>query len=708
MPADDAPNRSRASGGSLRWEDPIGRVRGIGPRWAADLAERGVRTVGDLLDHLPFRYEDRRRPVPIAELTAGERAAVVARVADVRLIRTRGRRMEILTVLLDDGTATLPVKFFNRGYLAEWIRPGLRLVAYGTPRMTDRGLELHGPSFDVVAEGEDPQAVLGWLPVYEKLGPLTPRRLRGLLRVVLDNLEEIPDPVPEDVRERLGLIPRGDAYRLVHAPPGHLPAEAVQERRTPGHVRLAFDEFFLLELGLALRRRRTRRERRGSGYRIDDALRHRLLRLLPFELTSAQRRVLAEIEDDLARPSPMNRLLLGDVGSGKTVVAALAMMIAVENGYQAALMAPTEVLATQHARNLQKLLLPAGVKVELLTAGLPAAERRRADERVRTGRSRLIVGTHALVSEKTSFARLGLVVVDEQHRFGVVQRADLVAKGEHPDVLVMSATPIPRTLAMVIYGDLDVSILDEKPPGRKPIRTVVRTADQRERVMEGVARALAQGRRIYVVHPVIEEGAGGRRAAEEGLEEYRRRFPQANAVMVHGRMKAAERDRNLALFAEGKAQILIATTVIEVGIDVPEASVIVVEDADRFGLAQLHQLRGRVGRGELASYCVLIASPDASAAALERLAVLEATADGFRVAEKDLELRGPGELAGTAQSGMPSFKVADIVRHQSLLLAAREQAFELVERLGEGGLPEDLLREVMRRHGERLRLADIG
>jgi len=692
----------------VRLDDPVTVLRGIGPRWAGELAERGVSSVGDLLACLPFRYEDRRFPRPLAEARPGEELTAIGQVLSSRLIRTRGRGMEIFTVLLDDGTAALPLVFFNRGYLGQWMTPGTRLVVHGMPRLTGRRLELHSPDFDLVRPGEDPASVLGWFPIYERIGPLSPKRMRAAIRQALAELGEAPDPFPPALLASHGFPARLEALRGVHLPPANTGAEDLAEGTTPGHRRLAFEEFFLLELGLALRRQRRRAEKRGGGYAIDEALKARLESLLPFELTGAQRRALGEIETDLEAPWPMNRLLMGDVGSGKTVVAALAMVIAVENGWQAAMMAPTEILALQHAGSLQRLLAPAGLRVELLTAGLPAPLQRDARERITSGRARVVVGTHSLLSESTVFQRLGLVVIDEQQRFGVEQRADLAAKGTHPDTLVMSATPIPRTLAMVTYGDLDVSILDEKPPGRRPIRTVVRTHDQREGVMEGIARALAEGRRIYVVRPAVEESGAGMKAAEEGRREYQDRFPGTAVALVHGRIKPADRQRNLERFAAGEVQLLVATTVIEVGIDVREASVIVVEDADRFGLAQLHQLRGRVGRGDLKSYCVLVASEGAGAEALARLKVLEETDDGFRVAEQDLRLRGPGELAGTAQSGVPSFRAADLVRHQDLLISAREAAFAMVERGGEAGVPPALHEETLRRHGERLRLAEVG
>ncbi len=698
---------------------PVARVRGIGPSWAEELAERGVRTVGNLLDHLPFRYEDRRRPVPLADLRPGEAATAIGLISSVSRVRTRRRGMEMLTVVLDDGTAAVPIVFFNRSYLGDLLTRGGRLLVHGTPRYGRHGVELHGPDFDLLKEGDDPARVTGWVPVYEKLGPLSPRRVRAAMAEVLDGLAAgvndgrpgLPDPLPADVAARHGLPARLDALRLAHRPPPETDGDALARRRTPAHRRLAFEEFFFLELGLAIRRERRRRERRATSYALGARAEKDLVGLLPFTPTGAQARALAEIWSDLKEPWPMNRLLLGDVGSGKTAVALVAMMSAVRSGYQAALMAPTEILAQQHASNLQKILLPAGQKVDVLTAGLPAARQRATRERLASGLAKVVVGTHSLISEKVGFARLGLVVIDEQHRFGVVQRADLVGKGERPDVLVMSATPIPRTLALVMYADLDVSILDEKPPGRVPIRTVVRTHEQLPRVLEGLARALAEKRQVYVVRPAVDEvaaGAAGMKAAEQGLQEYRARFPGAAVALVHGRMGPADRQRSLEAFARGEAQILVATTVIEVGIDVRDASVIVVEDADRFGLAQLHQLRGRVGRGDLRSYCVLVASAEAAPEALERLRVLEQTEDGFRIAEKDLELRGPGEFAGTAQSGAPAFQVADLVRHQDLLLAAREEAFRFLERAGEAGVPEALAAETFRRYGEKLRLVEVG
>lgn len=689
-------------------EDPVGRVRGIGPSWAEELAEKGIRTIADLLACLPHRFADRRFPRALAEAELGVPLTAIGLVSGLRRIRTRRRGMEMMTVLLNDGTAEMPVIFFNRSYLADLLTPGRRLLVQGVPRWGRGGLELHNPEFDLLEPEADPSTVTGWVPVYGKLGPLSPRRMRAVTTELLAGLAPLTPLLPASVTRHRKFPDRRAAFDQVHRPPLETPPDDLERRRTPGHRLLAFEEFFFLELGLAVLRRRRAQEQRLRCYAISEEQLERLQALLPFQLTGAQRRVLAEIVADLRQPHPMNRLLLGDVGSGKTVLALLGMLLALESGHQAALMAPTEILAQQHAANLQRILLQAGIKVELLTAGIPAGQQRDVRSRLASGQAKIVVGTHSLISDKVAFNRLGLVVIDEQHRFGVVQRADLMAKGERPDVLVMSATPIPRTLAMVMYGDLEVSILDEKPPGRQPIKTVVRTTAERERVLAGLHRALAENRQAFVVRPAVEETNGGRRTAEDGLKEYRALFPEAGVVMVHGKLGSNERQANLEAFAAGRCRLLVATTVIEVGIDVPAASVMVVEDADRFGLAQLHQLRGRVGRGDQRSYCVLVASENAAPEALDRLKVLERLEDGFRIAETDLELRGPGEFAGTAQSGFPDFQVADIVRHRDLLLAAREEAFRLIETTGEAGIPPVVWAETLRRYGARLRLAKIG
>ncbi len=487
------------------------------------------------------------------------------------------------------------------------------------------------------------------------------------------------------------MIPRGEALRRVHLPEEDDDLRDLERFRGPGHVRLILEELFLFQLGLALRRHGIRAASKGVAFEVTDRTREAVKRILPFPLTGAQKRVLREIADDMRSPHPMNRLVQGDVGSGKTMVALLAMIIAVENGYQAAFMAPTEILAEQHFLTFRRLLAACPYETVLLTSAVKGKERRERLARIAGGQAQIVVGTHALIQESVSFERLGVAVVDEQHRFGVLQREDLRRKGYEVDVLVMTATPIPRTLALTAYGDLEVSVVDEKPPGRTPIRTLLRSASARREVVQLLRRELAAGRQAYVVYPLVEESEKLEdvRAATEAAEEWRQALPMGTVGLLHGRMRSAEKEEVMAAFAGGTLQILVATTVIEVGVDVPNATVMVIEHAERFGLAQLHQLRGRVGRGEGASTCVLLAHGRLSEVARARLDVMVATEDGFVIAEKDLEIRGPGDFFGTRQWGLPSFRVAHLLRDRDLLEPARREAFRLVAQHG-AALPKPL------------------
>jgi ATP-dependent DNA helicase RecG len=530
------------------------------------------------------------------------------------------------------------------------------------------------------------------VPVYEKLGPLTAKPLRRILSGLAEKIPEgLADPLPEEVRAHLGVIARGDALRRVHLPDLDEDLGALDRFRGPGHVRLILEELFLFQLGLALRRHGIRAESKGVAFEVTDGTREAVKRILPFPLTGAQKRVLREIADDMRSPHPMNRLVQGDVGSGKTLVALLAMIIAVENGYQAAFMAPTEILAEQHFLTFRRLLAECSYETVLLTSAVKGKERKGRLGRIEGGEAQIVVGTHALIQESVSFHRLGIAVVDEQHRFGVLQREDLRRKGYEVDVLVMTATPIPRTLALTAYGDLEVSVVDEKPPGRTPVRTVLRSASARREVIQLLRRELEAGRQAYVVYPLVEESEKLEdvRAATEAAEEWRRALPDAAVGLLHGRMRSAEKEETMAAFAAGTVQVLVATTVIEVGVDVPNATVMVIEHAERFGLAQLHQLRGRVGRGAGASTCVLLAHGRLSEVARARLDVMVATEDGFVIAERDLEIRGPGDFFGTRQWGMPSFRVANLLRDRDLLEPARREAFRLVAAHGEA-LPKPL------------------
>jgi ATP-dependent DNA helicase RecG len=516
------------------------------------------------------------------------------------------------------------------------------------------------------------------VPVYRKLGEFRSKRLREIVHAVFSQINDasITETLPAELRSKHQLIGRAEALRRIHFPSEEDSIELYEKARSPAHLRLIFEEFFWVALSLGLRRGERIKEPKGAVIEITDRIRDSLASILPFQLTGAQERVIARIFDDMQSDAPMNRLLQGDVGSGKTIVALEAMLAAMENGYQAALMAPTEILAEQHSRNIKRLLAKTSYRVELLMGSLRATEKRRLHKDVAAGDVHAVIGTHALIQESVAFSKLGLIVIDEQHRFGVLQRAELRARGFHPDVLVMTATPIPRSLAMTAYGDLDVSVIDELPPGRTPIKTVVVGEDQRTGVYKGVEREVRAGRQVYVVYPLVEESEKmDLKDATRMFEQLRDRvFPNFTIGLVHGKMKSADKEEVMRRFVNGEIQILVATTVVEVGVDVPNASLMVIEHAERFGLSQLHQLRGRVGRGAEKSYCVLLASDKQTSVARERLGIMEETSDGFRIAEKDLEIRGPGEVLGTRQSGMPTFRIGNLVRDIEILETARREA----------------------------------
>jgi len=666
-------------------ESPVQFVKGVGPQRAEALATLGVRTALDLLLHLPMRYEDRRQFVRVAELRPGMRVAVSGQVTVAGL--RRARRLSIYELRLDDGSGRLlKAIFFNQPFLRDVLNAGKRVVLFGLVErdaMASRLLVMRSPQYEIVEADEHGGIHTGRLvPVYEKLGPLTVKPLRRVLAQLSEQVpEDLPDPLPAELRERLGVIGRAEALRRVHRPGDDDTLEALNRFRSPGHVRLILEELLLFQLGLARRRSGVRAERKRAAFSVTDEAREAVKRILPFPLTGAQRRVLREIAEDLSAPHPMNRLVQGDVGAGKTMVALLAMVVVVENGHQAAFMAPTEILAEQHFLTLKRLVARCPYRVELLSASVKGRERKQALARIASGESQIVVGTHALIQEGVSFARLGLAVADEQHRFGVLQRDELRKKGYEADVLVMTATPIPRTLALTAYGDLEVSVVDEKPPGRVPIRTELRQASERRAVLELVRTTAAEGRQAYVVYPLVEESEKLEdvKAATEAREEWAAALPELRVGLLHGRMKSAEKEAVMGEFARGAIQVLVATTVIEVGVDVRNATLMVIEHAERFGLAQLHQLRGRVGRGSVASSCVLLAYGRLSDVARARLDVMVETEDGFVIAEKDLELRGPGDFFGTRQWGLPSFRVANLLRDRDLMERARAEAFRIAD-----------------------------
>jgi ATP-dependent DNA helicase RecG len=710
----------------LELSTPVQYVKGIGPRLSEILAAKGLNTVGDLLYYLPFRYEDRLNPRGVAELRPGEMATVIAEVRNSGLFRTS--KMPLFQMVAGQGRAKLKCIWFNSAYLKDKFQPGQIVALYGKVEQDKRGeLQIVQPQFEILgdsaeegsAEASEQKAAASLeigriVPIYESTGQgrLTSRWFRRTIRQALENLPaNIADPVPAVIRQRLSLMAPREALWQVHWPEAGESLQDLQEARTPAHIRMIFEELFLLELGLELKRRQLKAET-GVAFELNEQARQSIKKILPFHPTAAQKRALKEIAADMEKPVPMRRLLQGDVGSGKTIVAFEAAIIAIENVYQVALMAPTEILAQQHYFSARRILENAGYRIVLLTGSLEEDRKREVRRHIRQGNAQLVIGTHALIEQKVEFDKLGLVIVDEQHRFGVLQRFKLMRKSSdaepkkpdlnksqtaahlasensvqpvnessdqlapEPDVLVMTATPIPRTLALTLYGDLDVSVLDELPPGRTPIVTR-RVSDERsDEVWKFVRKQVAEGRQAYVVYPVIEENETTELTA--ALKMYKemtsRIFPDLRIGLLHGKLESGLKETVMRMFQKGELHILVSTTVIEVGVDVPNAAVMVVEHAERFGLAQLHQLRGRIGRGAAKSYCILMTGGKVSEDGERRLDAMVRTNDGFQLAELDLELRGPGEFFGTRQAGMPSFRVANLIRDRDLLEVAKREA----------------------------------
>jgi ATP-dependent DNA helicase RecG len=679
-------------------------IKGIGPRLAEVLAAKGIRTLQDLLHYLPFRYEDRLNPRGIAELRPGEMATVIAEVRTSGLFRTR--RMPIFQMTAAQGRARLKCLWFNGTYLRDRFKPGQMVALYGKVEEDRRGeLQITQPQFEILgdaaedgsSDGADRKLAASLevgriVPIYESAGQgrLTARWFRRVIRTALENMPpEQADSIPAAVRSRMSLISPTEALWKVHWPEPGESLTDLQAARTPAHLRLIFEELFFVELGLEFKRRQMKAQT-GIAFRLDDRVREAIKNILPFHPTAAQKRVLKEIASDMEKPFPMRRLLQGDVGSGKTIVAFEAAIIAIENGCQVALMAPTEILAQQHYFNARRILETAGYRIVLLTGSLEQDRKRDIRRHIAHGNAHLIIGTHALLEETVEFSNLGLVIVDEQHRFGVMQRLKLMRKSNEepgvsakstpgaaePDVLVMTATPIPRTLALTLYGDLDLSVLDELPPGRTPIVTR-RVSDERStEVWDFVRKQVAAGHQAYVVYPVIEENE--ERELKAALKMYRELsnvvFADLKVGLLHGRLDNDLKEQVMQRFQSRELNILVATTVIEVGVDVTNASVMVIEHAERFGLSQLHQLRGRIGRGAAKSFCVLMTGGKVSEEGERRLDAMVRTNDGFQIAELDLELRGPGEFFGTRQAGMPSFLIANLIRDRQILEAAKREA----------------------------------
>lgn len=672
-----------SSAGSLI--TPITYLKGVGPRLAVRLQKLGIETVQDLLFHLPARYQDRTRVMPIGALRPGDEAVVQGEVLYSEV--QRGRRPMLLT-RIGDGTGSLTLRFFHfSAKQQEGLERGQWLRCFGEARRGAVGLEMVHPEYQTVAQDAPAAGEEHLTPVYPTTEGLHQMTLRTLTERALERLEVgagLQEWLPAEILEPLRLPTLAEALRYVHRPPPAAPVEQLLAGRHPAQQRLAFEE--LLAHHLSLRQLRARVERhRAPVLTAPGSLFDGLLLQLPFQLTAAQRRVIAELRNDMARPHPMQRLVQGDVGSGKTLVAAAAVLQAVEAGYQAAVMAPTELLAEQHLKNFSAWLAPLGVSVAAVVGKMSAKTRRARLTQTADGELAVAVGTHALFQDDVSFARLGLIVIDEQHRFGVHQRLALWEKGNdhglYPHQLIMTATPIPRTLAMAAYADLDCSVIDELPPGRRPVETVVVQENRRDEVVQRIRGACRQGQQAYWVCTLIEESEVLQcQAAENTAALLKEALPELRVGLLHGRMKGAEKEEVMAAFKAGELDLLTATTVIEVGVDVPNASLMVIENAERLGLAQLHQLRGRVGRGTQHSACVLLYRPPLSAQGRERLAVMRRSNDGFEIARRDLELRGPGEVLGTKQSGMLELRIADLLRDQALLPAVERAAGLLLSR----------------------------
>ena len=660
-------------------------LKGVGPRRAADLQRAGLSTVEDLLYRFPTRYEDRGHFQTIASLKPGVAASVAGEVLSSGVRPTRTPRFKIFEMLVRDRTGSLRAIWFNQPFLKDVFHPHQRVILFGTLELTPHGLQMKTPDYELLSDADD-QAGDGpdetvhtgrIVPIYEKTGQLTAKMQRTLVYRTLQDLPaELPDPLPPAVRTRQALMGRREAIEQIHFPVAGVSVEELNAFRSPAHRRLIFEEFFLFQLGLVMRKRRADGERKAHPVVITDHVRDAVKRVLPFRLTGDQRVVIKQIVDDMTRPQAMNRLLQGDVGSGKTIVALMAALVAMENGLQVAFMAPTEILAEQHYFNIRRLLEQSRFRLTLLTGGTPAKKRREILAELAGGSMHMVIGTHALVEEDVAFRELGLIVIDEQHRFGVLQRATLRTKGLHPDVLIMTATPIPRTLQMTAFGDLDVSVMREMPPGRQPIVTVAKPESRRDEIYAFVREQVEQGRQAYVVYPLVEESEKvDLKAATEMADHLAQDvFPDLRVALLHGRLKQDAKDRVMGAFVRREFDILVSTTVIEVGVDVPNATVMVVEHAERFGLSQLHQLRGRVGRGSHKSYCMLLHSYGLTEQGRERLKALTETTDGFEIAERDLQLRGPGDFFGTRQSGMPTLRVGDLLRDHALMEEARREA----------------------------------
>ena len=660
-----------------RLSDPITMLKGVGPARARQFANLNIFTLRDLICHFPRGYEDRTKIVPIEKLEVDVPACFKAMVMNTPRTSHIRKGLDLTRVQVADSTARLNLTFFNNKFAAEQLQYGKEYIFYGAVSGDFIGYNMTNPTFESMESA--PVTTRRILPIYPLTAGLSNQVLLKTVRQAMAVCDPPPEILPEEVRQTYGILPAERAYQAIHEPNSMAEAELAKKR-------LIFEEFFVFSAGLALMRT-ARAEKKTEAYADTDMT--AFYAALPFALTGAQQRAIEEILIDFRKGAPMNRLVQGDVGSGKTMVAAAAAYCAIQNGRQAALMAPTEILAEQHYQSLGRLLSPLGIRTELLTGSMTVKEKRLARERIAAGEVQLIVGTHALLSDTTHFDNLGVVITDEQHRFGVGQRAKLSAKGTDPHLLVMSATPIPRTLALLMYGDLEVSILDERPPGREDVDTFLVGENYRPRINAFIRKQVAEGHQCFIVCPAVEENEDlGIKAATVWADTLQQTvFPDLRIALLHGQMKGAEKEEAMASFARGEADVMVATTVIEVGVDVPNATLMVIEDADRFGLSQLHQLRGRVGRGKAKSYCILT-THNRNPETIQRLKALCKTTDGFKIAEEDLKLRGPGDFFGSRQSGLPAFRVADLSFDLETLKQAQQASADWIDQYGDSDLPE--------------------
>ncbi len=700
---------------------PLSTLSGIGPRVQARLQKLGLETIEDALYHLPHRYEDRRQFKSIRQLTDDSLEVFKGTVLASGEIRTRRTSRRIFEVIAGDDSGTISLKWFR--YRTSWLERrfsvGQTAIFIGEVKRFGATREIHHPDSELINDNEnidvlirkDPISFGRIVPVYPLTEGISQKQMRTIwFNLIREYAQYLTATTPPNIRNTYRLLDRDKAIRQVHWPDPHEHFKNLEQGLHPARKSLVFDEFFYLEVGLALKRAGVQLEQ-GTAMPCEHKYTLPLSKMLPFKLTAAQRRVLGEIKTDMALPYPMNRLLQGDVGSGKTIVALMAALIAIENKRQVAVVAPTEILAEQHFRTFAPWLERLGLTCCLLQGSTSSADKKKIYAQIAAGQIDLVAGTHAVLQKGVDFADLGLGIIDEQHRFGVRQRSILKTKGINPDILVMTATPIPRTLSMTLYGDLSVSVIDELPPGRKPVTTTIIHQRNRTKAHDLIRKQLQQGRQAYVIYPLVEESEkSDLQAATNAAEYFGEIFPEEQVGLVHGRMKTIEKEAVMSGFRGGNISLLVSTTVVEVGVDVPNATLMVIEHADRFGLAQLHQLRGRVGRGAEQSYCVLIPSENYSDDAAKRLDVMIKTEDGFRIAEADLEIRGPGDFLGTRQAGLPDFRVANLARDLKILEAARQEAFKYVETTNSLNTPESqpVRAELIKRWGSRLELASVG